>query len=307
MRIFLAYAVQDLQIASTVSSALRELGYEVVRAETFLEPGDDIEARIKAELERSDALLILWSRHGAKSGNLIMELGFFLGVSGSKPLLPVILDDSEPPPSLASRSYFRVQGKDPEDIALRIAEALSKLEGAAKQAKRNAEARKQEVERSAGAYIEQSLAALTVRERRYQRWAIGCYVLGYLTLVGGLAYALYRLVDASPTFTDVPQALYVSVLTITAIGFLAAASKFAFVLGRSFMVEALRNHDRTHAIKFGEFYLKAYGEHAVWSDLKEAFQHWNLDSGSTFKDQKEESVDPQVLKALMELLRNVKG
>jgi hypothetical protein len=58
MRVFIAYASPDLEVASQISRGLRDLGFEVVRAETFLEPGDDIESRIKEELTRSDALVI---------------------------------------------------------------------------------------------------------------------------------------------------------------------------------------------------------------------------------------------------------
>ena len=218
-------------------------------------------------------------------------------------MLPVILDDSTPPASLADRIYYEASGLDPDDIALHVASALSRIEGQQKQAKRSAAERKEEVERSAEKYIAESLRALSERERRYQRWALLCYSLGYATILGGLCYAAVRLIRVPPNFTDVAQSLYVGILIVTAIGFLAAASKFAFVLGKSFMVEALRNHDRTHAIKFGEFYLKAFGDHVTWEELKEAFQHWNLDTGSTFKDQKEETVDPQVLKILADLMK----
>lgn len=155
-------------------------------------------------------------------------------------------------------------------------------------------------------YIARLLEDLQAREQRFQRWAIGCYVLGYSTIFAGLAYAILRPLLAPSDFTNTREAVCAGIHAAIAIGFLVAASKFAFVMGKSFMVEALRNHNRTHAIKFGEFYLKTFGEHASWNELKEAFQHWNLDTGSTFKDQKEESIDPQVMKTLLEPLKNNK-
>ena len=44
-----------------------------------------------------------------------------------------------------------------------------------------------------------------------------------------------------------------------------------------------------------------------WDQLKEAFQYWNIDSGSNFKDQDEKSVDPQVLKSIVELVKQAKS
>jgi hypothetical protein len=60
------------------------------------------------------------------------------------------------------------------------------------------------------------------------------------------------------------------------------------------MVEALRNADRRHAISFGEFYLRARGASIDWSEVKDAFQHWNIDKGSQFIGQQTSDLDPQV-------------
>lgn len=306
MRIFLTYSSADLHIASPLSSALRTLGYEVIRPETFLEPGDDIERRIKEELLKSDALVLLWSAQSGRSGNMLMEVGFFVGASDGKPIIPVVLDGAPLPLDLASRVYISARDEGVEDIALKLASALSRMEGEIKKDRQVAAERKHVLERTTDSYIAKSLQALSARELRYQRWGLCCYLVGYLTILGGLGFTVYSVITDAPTHTDVAAAVFAGILTVAAIGFLGAAARFAFVLGRSFMVEALRNHDRSHAIKFGEFYLKAFGDKVTWPELKEAFQHWNLDTGSSFKDQKEDSVDPQLIKSLVELLKSVK-
>jgi hypothetical protein len=169
MRIFLAYSSADLRIASPLSSALRTLGYEVVRPETFLEPGDDIERRVKEELLKSDALVLLWSSHSGRSGNMLMELGFFLGSSSGKPVIPVVLDGAPLPLDLSSRVYISARDEDPDGIALKLASALSRAEGEIKKDRQVAAERKQFLERTADSYIAQSLQALSRREVRYQR------------------------------------------------------------------------------------------------------------------------------------------
>jgi hypothetical protein len=73
------------------------------------------------------------------------------------------------------------------------------------------------------------------------------------------------------------------------------------------MVEALRTGDRRHAIRFGEFYLKAYGENTTWEEIKEAFQHWNIDIGSSFINQTAADVDPNILQTIVTLAKTAAG
>lgn len=56
------------------------------------------------------------------------------------------------------------------------------------------------------------------------------------------------------------------------ISLLITMTWFAFVLGKSFMVEAIRNMDRIHAIDFGDFYLKLFKEDFEWPELKEILE-----------------------------------
>jgi hypothetical protein len=71
------------------------------------------------------------------------------------------------------------------------------------------------------------------------------------------------------------------------------------------MVESLRNADRIHAISFGQFYLKAFGEHAEWAEIKEAFQHWNIDKGSSFMQQEAKDINPEILKTALEIAKSM--
>jgi len=82
--------------------------------------------------------------------------------------------------------------------------------------------------------------------------------------------------------------------------------KTSFAIAKSFMVESLRNSDRVHAIKFGEFYLKTFGSEVRWQELKDAFQHWNIDLGSDFVKQNVKDFDPDILTKLVSALKLVK-
>ena len=75
------------------------------------------------------------------------------------------------------------------------------------------------------------------------------------------------------------------------------------LLGKSFMVEAIRNGDRIHAISFGKFYIKAYGRVASRQEIREVLSNWNIDSGSSFHTQDSKEIDPNVYGAV-ELLKS---
>lgn len=98
-----------------------------------------------------------------------------------------------------------------------------------------------------------------------------------------------------------------AISAVIVIGLLVALAKYAFTLGKSFMVEALRNADRRHAISFGEFYLRAFGANADWKEVKDAFQHWNIDKGSHFLGQNNAEFDPQIFNLAIEIAKAVSG
>jgi len=87
------------------------------------------------------------------------------------------------------------------------------------------------------------------------------------------------------------------------IGLLGACAKYAFSLGKSYASEALKCSDRIHAIRFGEFYLRAFGEKTQWSELKEVFQHWNIDRSSSFSTLDASSFDPKFIESMIEFAK----
>lgn len=69
-------------------------------------------------------------------------------------------------------------------------------------------------------------------------------------------------------------------------------SRFLFLLGKSFMVESLRNANRAHAIGLGKLYLKLYKGKFKWDELKDVLRNWNIDSGSAFMTLDAKDIEP---------------
>lgn len=93
-----------------------------------------------------------------------------------------------------------------------------------------------------------------------------------------------------------------NVIILTA---LAALSRLMFILGKSFMVEAIRNGDRIHAISFGKFFIQAYGKQASRQEIRKVLGEWNIDKGSSFHTQDVKEIDPNIL-GILDALKDKK-
>lgn len=92
---------------------------------------------------------------------------------------------------------------------------------------------------------------------------------------------------------------------VVGLALFAALSKYAYSLGNSYMREALKNGDRRHAINFGKFYLESYGAAADWGQIKEAFEHWNIEGANGFGKTDETQIDLTALEKVAITLEKI--
>jgi hypothetical protein len=52
-----------------------------------------------------------------------------------------------------------------------------------------------------------------------------------------------------------------------------------------------------------QFYLRAFGEKTQWAELKEVFQHWNIDRNSSFSTLDASSFDPKFIESMIEFAK----
>jgi len=226
-------------------------------------------------------------------------------------LIPVVVGQTQLPPTLLDiQAIFSPEG-DVHSIAEKVVAAVNIFVGvkAAKQVERKEI--QERIERTATDYIEDALESLGTREQRYRRVAFGWYSAGFIALVAGIATSVVLSRDAMGRLS-VPKdqwALfaYLALKSVIIIGLLVASSKYSFSLGRSYMAESFKNADRVHAISFGKFYLRAYGEKATWPEIKEAFQHWNIARDSAFSALDSKEFDPNFVGAAIEIAKVIAG
>jgi hypothetical protein len=309
-RVFVSYAAADEDFVNRLVERLKESGHTVYFSGGSLQIGQKWQDSLSSWLREADAIVIVISEASSGSRWLMTELGAALGYfqeRGQPVILPVVIDESPLPVQLSQIQALFARNKDLDWIVPRLTGTLDAIVGRAQartEEKREVQAR---IERHAAEYIKESLSDLREKEKVYKRIAYLWYSAALLALLGGVSFALWRALISAATQPTWISIVHLAVASVLVIGLLGALSRFAFILGKSFMVESLRNGDRIHAISFGEFYLKTFPEKAEWAEIKEAFQHWNIDSGSSFITQNATDIDPQILQTAIEVAKAIVG
>jgi hypothetical protein len=164
------------------------------------------------------------------------------------------------------------------------------------------------------AYVNREVGYLKKRAKMWEILAVVCYSFCALVLFTGVVFALFRAVMSSVNTEVVPKLYWVAPVkdglglgrsiasSLIVLALLVAMARFWFVMGKSCMVESIRNSNRRHAISFGQFYLRAFHDQVTWPDAKDAFRAWNIDIGSWFLKQNADDIDPQLLEHVEAML-----
>lgn len=310
-QIFLSYSKPDVEAALQLASVLKESGHTITVDVESLSVGQDWRRRLAEGLRQAEIFVVLISNSSIRSQSVLQELGAaraYAAESDRMIVIPVLIDRISIPLAVQDILVIDAVDHDWQHVALEISRSIAEFFGrrAAKEEKAAEVAKKIEI--NAANYIEEAIQ--TQRSAAAWNSNIGFfwYIVGFLSLVAGIAFSVFALGSAYPTKTTIwTDVGIVALKSIVVIGLLAACSKYSFSLGKSYISESLKCSDRIHAISFGKFYLRVYGDKATWVELKEVFQHWNIDRTSTFSSLDAAQIDPQILTLLSDLVKSVVG
>lgn len=304
-QIYISHAKSDFELARDISSRLKALGHELWSDEN-LKAGTDWRSQLQENLAEADAVVVLVTEKSVDSQWVISEVSTMLAYSrerGRGGVIPVWFDEVELPPVLQSIQAIPADRAKLDDLVQSISNAVEGVIGVALAKDEKRKERRELLERVAEDFIAKSQNNLQQRESSYRTQANIWYFVSCSVLVLGAALSFWRAGNIDYESSNLFAFLEVVVLGAISVGLIVGIAKFAFTLGKSYMVEALRNADRSHAISFGEFYLRSYGSESDWAELKEAFQHWNIDTGSAFSTQKTDDFDPKVIETALALAK----
>ena len=171
----------------------------------------------------------------------------------------------------------------------------------------NEESRKK-IERTSKDYVAAALETLDEKETQFHTLSKIWSGLGAVSLVVAIAFFAFLTLSsviALPNPITWEFMVFAVFKGLIAVALLAGLAKYSFLLGNSYMQEALKNADRRHAINFGKFYLESYGAAAEWSQVKEAFEHWNITGSNAFKRSNEAMPDISVLEKAIALVERL--
>lgn len=300
MKIFISYAHQDKDKAFYLKERLEKNGYEVL-GDFNLKIGENFKSVLDAELLKADAVVMLITKYYTESKFASKEAATAYAYSEAGKeikLLPIVFDEGQLPSFLDSILYLPVRNDDFEDVSIKLFASLNLLREDKESLKRTTEEEIATFKVSMSAFIKGTLDRLEKNERRNRIMAYICYIASCICLAFSVLFSLHRtnIVFQIKEWQMVVSKTISGVLTLVLI---LALGRLLFILGKSFMVEAIRNSDRIHAISFGEFYLNAYGKVATRDEVREVFGKWNIDNGSSFISQSPKDYDPQILENLV--------
>lgn len=165
---------------------------------------------------------------------------------------------------------------------LKLNQAVSDLE---KEKERYNEENRQRIEKTSKNYVSEALDTLDKKETQFHRMSKIWSFIGAGALIVGASFFVYVSVNSANSITAPVTwefIIFSALKGIISVGLLVGLARYGFLFSNAYMREALKNADRRHAINFGKFYLESYGAAADWTQVKEAFEHWNISSDNAF-------------------------
>ncbi|MCU5684691.1 toll/interleukin-1 receptor domain-containing protein [Bacillus wiedmannii] len=310
------YLYEDHETAEAIAAPLKKRGYKVILRNERLLFGESIEKK-RLGLKTADYLVVILSRDALRSNEIKHELSTAMGYyrERKKPIIIPIAFEEEGVPLKNDTVFddivyenmliFRGSMEKIDEFASKFSYRISELIGETQAIEEENKEKIAKVEKKIDTYITGAMTRLTAKERDYRNIAYICYGLCGLFLIAAIIFLLYKvnfIINPQKVLTTAEQ-IQLGLVGFVLLALILSVARFLYLIGKSFMVESLRNSDRIHAISFGEFYLKAYQEKADWSEIKEAFQHWNIDGGSSFNSQSANDFDPEIFKNIIEFTK----
>lgn len=307
-KIFISHSNEDKALHDDLKKALIELGHEVLGIDS-LSIGDGISKALNGLLYSADAVVALVTEDSLNSKNVVNEIIVAqaqMDAIDKKVFFPVVIGNFQIPSFLRDRLVEMVPNFTDGNLAKVVSNIHKVLEynkAIHSERKRLKKEQANKLETSKTEFIKEAEQRLNNKEASLKLSANICYGVGYVALILGVLAAFFLIKESLVDKLETIGIILLSIKGLIGVGLLVASSKYAFTLGKSYMNESLKNSDRLHAISFGKFYLQAYGDVVTPEDVKEVFQHWNIDKDSSFKELGSDSFDPRIFESAMEIAK----
>lgn len=295
----------DKELARKFYDYLNNMEFDVIWDENTIMTGDNFNKKLMSALSNSDIYLPIISNNFERSNFTKRELLAAIGYNSSRDLpriFPYIVYGNTIPTDLSTLLCFMGTGDVDKDLS-EIGNQLEKLIGTIFAEQDTANETVENLNISLESYLKDVFAKLEKNEKTNRHLAYFSYSASILFLALIVILGIIKSNNYTNVEMDLCSNIFLSLHNVVILTVLAALSRLSFILGKSFMVEAIRNGDRIHAISFGKFYIQAYGKQASRQEIREVLGEWNIDKGSSFHTQDAKEIDPNIL-GILELLKS---
>ncbi len=300
LRIFISYSHLDKDIAKEFFDYLSSHDFEVYWDENIILTGDSFEKKLKQALYSSDIYLPIITNNFEKSSFVQRELLTAIGYNSGRErpwIFPYIVYQNTIPYDLSTFLCFmgtNVIENDLKEIEIQ----LNKIRGTILAKQDINDTISEQLNISFDSYLNDVFEKLENNEKKNKRLAYFSYTMSALFLIMIIPFLFFTRDYSDLYNTQIIGTILLSFFNLTTITVFAALSRLMFILGKSFMVESIRNSDRIHAISFGKFYIRSYGNSASRQEIREVLGEWNIDKGSSFSTQDAKEIDPNFLSSI---------
>lgn len=106
-------STEDAKLLESVIDAFDRCGIGTYVAERSPEPGYPLWQKIEAAIRRADAILVLWTKEGAQSGDIREELGIAVGTRKTKRIIPLVQGGESTKGSLIGIEHIPLELEQP--------------------------------------------------------------------------------------------------------------------------------------------------------------------------------------------------
>lgn len=209
----------------------------------------------------------------------------------------------------SEREHFNKYTKDKETELKAREEKLANEYAELKEKElKYAEDTQKNLEQKSSEYVNEALKHLKDKEDKFH-FISKCWAgFGGLSIALGIAILMWfgseglELLKQDTNY-GWSYLLLVTFKGIILVGLFIALAKYSFMYSQSYMHESIKNSERRHAINFGKFYMESYGATANWHQIKDAFEHWNIECDSAFSKQDSSKFDPKTIESAVSLMK----
>lgn len=291
--VYISYSHYDKQVVRALKEYLKKEGISVFDDEA-VPLGVEWQSYFNQQLLKATVFIPVISDNYVNSKYTERErelANFNQDINKGMLILPYIIGNSEHVPyEFMGRLYLKATGNQQNDFE-RIKCAIIEHENRRQIQEIEEKNTKLKIQTSLNDYLKNVFDRLENNRKYYRNLGIGAYLASVMFLLIAVGVSVY-MTKQKITRIDVAIFVFGSGMIMTCV--LAALSRMMFIIGRSFMVESIRNADRYHAISFGKFYIDAFGDNISKREIKEVLGAWNFDSETDFTKQDAKEIDPNI-------------